>query len=660
MKLNFGENLLRIFLISIIIIVCSIISFAQTVSSDSLAVDSVSHQFLAPIPTIGALDRENLSSNQLIDSVINFSNYRYSVDLLELKVGIFSRDFGSLGPLPGLNIFGVDGKGISFFADGIQLNDPFTGIYNPYLFPTESIERIETITGTRAFLYGLNSTGAAINSITKSKKALKPYSRIRYSESGYGFSIIDGMVSQDVLRGMNITAGAQHTVYGQRYLNENYDNWNARIKVRYNLNENFNLFASEMYNQSLLGIWQGVDIKQTHDSLRYEVLQAVVRNTEAYEKIARHDIQLGIASRLLPDTSAISMLTLYYISNVRQYRDLENRPISNGIFSDQKYVSNWFGAKATQSLTIERHSFDFGAGIQSQQITHSTTDQKRSAVLADLYGKGEIIISEQMRISPYSRLDFANSRTILGFGTDTRFQLTPCLTIFGGYSRSYRLPTFQEKIGIDTIISSDLNNDPERHHLLEAGLSWDPVENMNIEIKSFNRIIWNAININRSPEGLSVPFAYTRSTKNIIRGIAGSTRAQYWLLLFEGTAEYLDINENSTPTSSLPRWSFTGALYYRNKILGDHLDLKCGLRGRYFSNYFAEEYNFEVEEYLLSDYGYQIQQNGVLDLVILAHLGQAYIHLIWDNVLNRKYIMNAFYPMPERQMRFGVSWEFLD
>jgi outer membrane cobalamin receptor len=592
--------------------------------------------------------------------VINFSNYRYTGDLLELKAGIFSRDFGSLGPLPGLNILGINGKGISFFADGVQLNEPFTGMYNPYLFPTESIENIETITGTRAFIYGLNSTGAAINFLTKSKKALKPYSRIRYSESGYGFSIIDGMVSQDVLRGMNITAGGQHTVYGQRYLNENYDNWNARIKARYNLNENFNLFASEMYNQSLLGIWQGVDILQTPDSLRYEVLQAVVRNTEAYEKITRHDIQMGVAARLLPDTNTISMFTLYYISNVRQYRDLENRLISNGIFSDQKFVSNWLGAKLTQNLTIEKHSFDFGAEIQSQQITYSTADQKRRAVFADLFGKGEIIISERMRISPYTRLDFAHSRTFLGFGADARFQLTPCFTVFGGYSRSYRLPTFQENIGIDTIISSNLNNDPERHHLLEGGINWNPNEYYNLEIKSFNRIIWNAININRSAAGSSIPYTYTRSAKKIVRGIAGSTRAQFWFFLFEGAAEYLDIVENSTPTSSLPRWSCTGGLYFRDKILNNHLDLKFGLRGRYFSNYLAEEYNFETGEYLPSGFGYPIKPTGVLDLVILAHLGQAYIHLIWDNVLNRKYIMNAFYPMPERQMRFGVSWEFLE
>ncbi|MBA4312081.1 MAG: hypothetical protein C0417_05585 [Chlorobiaceae bacterium] len=660
MKLNFGEKLLRIFLISIIIIVCSIISFAQTLSSDSLAVDSVSHPFLLPIPTIGALDRENLSSNQLVDSVINFSNYRYTGDLLELKAGIFSRDFGSLGPLPGLNILGINGKGISFFADGVQLNEPFTGMYNPYLFPTESIENIETITGTRAFIYGLNSTGAAINFLTKSKKALKPYSRIRYSESGYGFSIIDGMVSQDVIRGMNITAGAQHTVYGQRYLNENYDNWNARIKARYNLNENFNLFASEMYNQSLLGIWQGVNILQTPDSLRYEVLQAVVRNTEAYEKITRHDIQMGAAARLLPDSNAISMFTLYYISNVRQYRDLENKPFSNGIYSDQKFVSNWVGAKLNQNFAVGIHSFDFGAEIQSQQITYTPAEKTCHAINSNFYGKSESNILEWLQISPYARLDFAHSRTFLGFGADIKFKLTPCFAIFGGYSRSYRLPTFQETIGIDTIISSDLNNDPERHHLFESGISWNPDNNFSFEVKTFNRIIWNAVTVTPSTQEPTIPFKYSRSSKSIFRGITGSAKAQFWFLLFEGTTEYLEISENSNLTSSLPRWSCTGGLYFRDKILSNHLDLKFGLRGRYFSNYFAEEYNFEAGEYLPSSFGYQIQPTGVLDLVILAHLGQAYIHLIWDNVLNKKYIMNAFYPMPERQMRFGVSWEFLD
>lgn len=635
--------------------------FSQTISGDSLSVaDSVSYPYLQPIPYIGALSRTNIFSNSIIDSTINFSNYRYVGDLLETQASFFNRDFGSLGLLPDINIYGLDGRNIAFFADGIRLNEPFSGIFNPFLFPAESIEEIEIITGTRAFVYGLNSTGAAINFLSKSKKAVKPYSRLRYSESGYGFSIIDGLVSQDVIRGLNITAGAQHTVYGQRYLNENYDGWNARIKARYNLNENLNFFASEMYNQTLLGLWQGVDILKTPDSLRYEVLQATIRNTDAYEKITRHDIQLGTAAHLLPDSNAISMLTLYYTSNVRHYRDLENKFITNGIFSDQKFVSNWYGARLTQNLIIDNSNLDFGAEIRSYQILITPSAKKQTATYSNLYVIGETNIFNRINISPYARLDLADSKTLLGYGADAKINIIPSLSFFAGYSRSYRLPVFQEISGIDTIISSNLNNDPERHHLLELGLCWNPDEKIKLEIKSFNRIIWNSITISPTAESSPSPFIYTRTQKTIMRGLSAKANARLWFLLLEFNGEYLDVSENSVQNKSIPHWNLTGGLYFWNTILNDHLDLKFGLKGRYFSVYYSSEFNQETGSYLPSVVSYAIQPTAVMDLVVLAHIGQAYIHLIWDNILNRQYIMQNFYPMPERQMRFGVSWEFLE
>ncbi|MBI5477075.1 MAG: TonB-dependent receptor plug domain-containing protein [Ignavibacteriales bacterium] len=652
---------MRLILICTILISCPVIIFSQSISNDSAAVaDTTAFRYLQPIPNIGTLSKTDTASIFLADSIINFSNYRYIGDLLETQSGYFIRDFGSLGPLSDINIFGIDQRNISFLADGIQLNEPFSGKYNIYLFPSESIEKIELISGPRSFIYGLNGTGAAINFITKNKKAIKPYSRLRYSESGYGLNIVDGLVSQDVIRGLNITAGTQHMVYGQRFLNENYDGWNARVKLRYNINENVNIFASEMYNQTLLGIWQGVNISKTPDSLRYEVLQATVRNTDAYEKITRHDVQAGTALRLFPDSNAVSMLTLFYTSNVRLDRDLENKIIPNGIFSDNKFVSNWYGAKLTQNFSVDRSNFNFGAEIRSHKILNSPASQKQDMTSSSLYAIGETNIFHKFDVSSFGRIDYYNHTSLLAFGGDAKFKITGSLTLKGGYSRSYRSPLFQELSGIDTIISSNLNNDPERHHLLEIGLAWNPEKNINFELTGFNRIIWNAINISTTDTSSASPYYYSRGFKKIVRGLSLRTNIQLWVFLLEFNGGYLDIVENSKTENSIPRWNMVGGIYYRDKILNNELDLKFGFRGKYFSRYDAFEFNQETGTYLPSADGYSIQPTNCFDLVILAHIGQAYIHLIWDNVFNRQYIMQNFYPMPERQMRFGVSWEFLE
>lgn len=651
---------MRIFLFCIFLTLWHRETNAQTAPGDSLALpDTAAVSFIRPIPGIGSLIRGG-SNDLLADSAINFSNYRYIGDLLETRIGFFNRDFGSLGPTPDINIFGLDNNNLAYLADGIELNEPFTWKFNPYLFPAENLEQIEIIIGTKAFLFGLNGTGAAINFITKNKKAVRPYSRIRYSESGYGFGIIDGMVSQDVIRGLNITAGTQHTVYGQRYINENYDAWDARIKIRYNLDERINFFASERYNQSLCGIWQGVDIYQTADSVRYEVLQATVRNTDAYEKVTRHDLQFGSAARIFPDTNDITTLTFFYSSSVRQYRDLENDPTPNGIFRDDKSVSSWFGAKLTQNLSLGTSDLNIGAQTRGQTILNTPSSFKRSFINSSVYAIASDTIAAGLSASVYARGDFIQAKTYMGYGADLRFNLSPVLSFYGGYSRSNRFASARQMEGTDTIITSALDAGPERHHLVELGATLLLADYLKFDLRSFNRIIWNSVAIEKYPDGATSPFGYGRLSKKNLRGISAALQADLWVLSFEGTGSYTEIFNNSELKSEFPRWTAAAGLYYRNKILGEKLDLKSGLRGRYFTGYSSDEFNFEAGEYLPSGYGFEIPPTGVLDLVILAHLGKAYIHLIWDNVLNKKYIMNSFYPMPERQMRFGVSWEFLD
>jgi len=638
------------------------ILYAQSDTSETTGIDSLQKKFISPIPHVGTIDRA-LSTEYLIDdSTINFNNYRYVGDIITWLPGVYARDFGSLGFLPDITFNGVDGRSISFLIDGIRLNDPVSGLFNLYYLPTENIERIEFSPPTHAFLYGFNSTGGAVNFITKSKKALKPYSRIRYSESGYGFSIIDGMVSQDIIRGLNFTAGAQHTVYGERYQNENYDCWNARIKARYNINDKLNLFASEMYNQSLLGLYGGVDITRTPDSLRYESLQATVRNTDAYEKITRHDLQLGSAARLFPDSSSISTLTFYFTSSVRRYRDLENRPMSNGILLDQSHLAKWFGAKFTQNFYLLNQSFEFGAEYQSQLmlITPSPKESKRN--LSSIFGKSEFSPVKIASITPYLRYDSYSNQNLISFGGDAQIEINKCFKIMGGYSRSYRIPTFEERHGVDTVLASSiLDDEPERHHIFELGMIWKYSQNIFFELRSYHRIIWNYITIQPAAHTLGTsPYEFTRHEKKIIQGFSGRGSIRFGIIQIECNGQFTEVIDNADKEITFPKWTASGGIYYWNKILGNHLDLKAGIQGKYFTNYIGRLFDQQAQVYLPYENSIDIKPNGTIDIVILGHIGNAYIHFIWDNILNRKYIMNNFYPMPERQIRFGISWEFLD
>ncbi|MBI4536313.1 MAG: TonB-dependent receptor, partial [Ignavibacteriae bacterium] len=153
---------------------------------------------------VGTLDRSLDSTRVITADNLHWLDYRYLGGLLESVPGVFLREQFSEGQYSQLNIRGADWRTIAVLSDGRLLNDPASGIFNLFHFTTEYADRIEIITGPRSFLYGLNSSGGAINLLTKNYNSNKPFSKINYSESAYGYSIVDGTFSQNISRKINV------------------------------------------------------------------------------------------------------------------------------------------------------------------------------------------------------------------------------------------------------------------------------------------------------------------------------------------------------------------------------------------------------------------------------------------------------------------------
>ncbi|MBI4547600.1 MAG: TonB-dependent receptor plug domain-containing protein [Ignavibacteriae bacterium] len=636
--------------------------YAQVVQDDTALTEKIDslRTPITPIPLVGSIERPLGSEYIIPDSTINFMDYRYLGDLLSMTPGMFIRDLGSPGQFHGLTIQGLDARSIAFMSDGVLLNEPLTGLFDPNLYPTENIERIEVITGPRAFLYGLNGTGATINMVTKSKKAIRPYSRIRYSESIYGFGVVDGLISQDIIRGLNVTLGALHNTFDGRFPNSDYDAWNVRGKIRYNISNRVNVVASGMYNQTFLGLNGGVH-DTTSPEFRFDRLRATMRNTDSYEKITRHDAQLGIAAKFFPDTNAISTVTLYFSDNLREYRDEENRPNSNGIFVKEDHLTQWYGVKLTQHTMIQNHQLDVGAEFQSRGVIASDVTGQRIRTLWSTYSRLGFQPFHTVIFSPYARFDSYLGHKDLSYGVDSRAKLLDWLEASAGYSNSYRFTTFQETYwDIDPTKCQIAGEYRENHHLAEVGLtlSNQPVGWMTI--KYFYRMIEDPLELTYDElNDPSCEYVIDLDRKRIHEGLTATEAFRLGSFSVEGNAQYITITNGFKEFRFLPRWSGTGGIYFWDKLFNNHLDLKTGFRGRAFSSYRAVEYNQQAQVFLPSTLD-DIPASAAIDFILIAHLGDAYFHLIWENLLDRQYITTTFYPMPDRAIRFSISWEFLD
>ncbi len=604
-----------------------------------------------PITLLGSVERTLPEAEIRTDSGMRFIEYRRLGDLLNTYGGVFLEEFGAPGEWDQLFVDGMDGRSVQFTMDGAPLNDAYTGLFNLLFLPTEHIGRIEFIRGTTAYAYGLNSTGGLINIVTPSRRAIRPFSRIRYSESAYGEAFIDGLISQDVVRGLNVTAGAHHTTYGGRFLNSDYDQWNGRLKLRYNLSNTVNLVASEDYNQTRLDLFGGISLSTPDDS-RYDQNDAIIVNGDSYEKITRHDLLFQVGITGPQDSLAVTTISASYSSQLREYRDEENRIGSNGIFVHDDQYARWLGLRIDHQRTFGDQSITAGAEMRTLRYGVDYKPTERA-----LFGIATFHFPPKMRLTLSGRLEHYLGHTTTGVGADGSFSPVDWFELFGGASRSHRYPVTEELMPA-TLITGGGIDQPEEHILAEAGLRIRALPGISLEVRGFNRRINNYIGISL-PDLTPVPQHFISSSSRTLRGCSLTGSVQLSSILLETRGEYLNIDQTLYPYRTQPDWSWNGGIYFRDRIAGGHFDVKAGLQARAFTAYTGDPFNTELLLYIPGS-GMSIPASAVFDAVLLGHLGDAQIHIILQNIFDRKYVMNTFYPMVDRSLRFGVTWAFLN
>lgn len=614
-----------------------------------------------PIRNIGTIDR-GLTSDNIIDTTTSLWNeYRSLNDILTLRLGIFILDLGSVGQYSGLTSGGVDGRSVALLHDGVPLNEPITGLFSGDWYQTEFFERIEVERGVRAFLYGFNATGGVINMQSRNYRAIRPRSRIRYSESIYEQTFFDGMFSQNLTRNLNVTAGVQRYAFDGRFRNSGYDAWNARVKTLFNVSDKFNIFFSELYTKNQIGLFGGIDESKTDPALRYDRIQATIVNGDSYEKNTRHDLQLGAAALLFEDTTAVTNLTMYYSTQLREFRNEENRPNPDGIFIQDDHRTRWYGARAAQHIAFGLQTLMLGGEIQSRQVRRSPRVGRRSHTASSVFGKLEVQPTEILRAAGYARLENYLGHTTTSYGANVAFSLTEVITLFGGHSRSVRFPTFEELYWHSPSVSGPLAElDPEQHRLFEVGGHVNITERFTLDLRYFHRVIRNAIVTERAMGDIPFPnLRFAARDRVTINGVEINSSLHVGKFLAEGMAHYLAFEEDGVAARRLPRWNAVGGVYFLSKLFDEALDLKIGIRGRVIGSFDGVEFNPEAMMFIPNS-GPALASAATMDGVLIAKIGTAYVHFIWQNVLDRQYIITSFYPMTDRALRFGLTWEFLD
>jgi outer membrane cobalamin receptor len=637
----------------------------SSVVNDSTAAVTVDTVGRMSTPTlVGTYDRSLDSNKVLTKEDLHWLDYRYLGDILESVPGTFVRDQNSAGQYNQLNIRGVDWRSIAITMDGRPMNDPASGIFNLFHFTTEYADRIEVITGPRAFIYGLNSTGGAINLVTKNYNSNRPFSKLNYSETGYNYQYSDGTFSQNISRKVNFTFGFQHQSTDGKFPNSAHEAWNARVKVRYNFSQDFNVILSEYHTATVTQLNGGVNYALSGPVNGLDPFRTTLKNLDSYEKITRNDVDLSFVGTFLEDSINVSMLTLYYSHAIREYRDEENLAANstNSFFVMSDHVTSWTGARFSQNFDTEFQRFNFGANLELRQIEGSPNLGHHRNVIGNMWAKEELLLGNRLTLGVFGRYDQYLKKSYTGVGADVTANVLEGLSIFAGASLSRRMPTYQELFWIDSAVSRVTPIEAEKHRQLEAGAELTFSDKSFIRASYFHRTVEEAIQvIPYTPQTVQIfpGLAFINVPSVATNGFEMKLGMRVWKLYLEGTGTYLIQTSGGFDTQLFPRIWVTGGLYYWNTLLNNKLELKVGFKGRYQSSYLGAEFNPEVLSYVLS-VSPALGQAASGDFFVTAHIGDAYIHLMWENLTSVQYFSTPFYPVLERAVRVGVSWEFLN
>jgi outer membrane cobalamin receptor len=599
------------------------------------------------------------SSMDITSGEFRWFGHRYSGEIIGGLPGVYLRDPASEGQYSQLNFRGADWRSLAVLADGRSMNDPASGIYNLYYYASDYPERIEVITGPRSFLYGMNAAGGVVHYVSRHFDTNRPFSKLNYTEGPYGYGYVDGSMTQNVTEAANVTLGFQRQVTDGRYDNGAHEAWNLRARLRYRFSDRFFAVLSEYYTNTKSQLHGGIAPDDLSLANAFFPLETSVRNGDSYEKVNRHDVDLSFVGYFISDSANASRLSFFYSHSLREYRDETGGAIPNSVFIQSDHRSSWMGARFSQELGWAFHRLNIDANLELRQIEGSPNLGRRRNVFGSVSATEELFITDVVTVAGFGRYDRYLNKDYFGFGSDVTLRPLTQVKLFAGGSFSWRMPNYQELYWADSTVGRSPELQEEEHRHIEVGGEVSFPDIITLRAAYFNRRVVHPILVEPFTGSVFPGLFFTNGDEIVSQGIDLRIRVPVWLLSLEGTATYLLQQSGDTTREELPQYSGSAGVFFQKKLIDDHLHLRTGFQARFQSVQQGTEFNAEVLAYVRNVHQ-PLDGGASIDFVLIAGIGDAYVHLIWENLMESEYFGTPFYPVKDRAVRFGISWQFLD
>ena len=566
-------------------------------------------------------------------------NYRYTGDFLKIFPLNFERSYGFIGQPNDVYLYGESSSRISYFNDDMPIIKSSSGTLDLNQIQNEDIDSIELAALPRGFLYGFNNNPVAVNFITKDMISSEPYSRIKYYEGPSGEAFIDGIFGLHFFRDLYNSVEITNRKVDDSYTNSNFSSWQFNTKFRYNLSANVNLIGSYYFTKSETGINGGIDYTRAQQSTA-NVNSLIFSETLAPVNFEKNTLNtklhnFGLTLLIEPSKNFHSDLNFYHKYHLDEYNAFDSLSFSKSS-PEQKVL----GATLNQYLAYDIARLNLFTGYQSFEYTPNflTSD---TIPLSPVYYNYPLK-SQSFFISPlisvflfdstivpsfffkFSKTHYNDTTSLLnsdenlrGYGADLSIYLNTNFNFYLGYSE-FETPYFPEKVKVAEFNVNYINNSDK--------LSLTAFQKNTAELK-----YW----------GLGVNVSY-----------------YIWKFLIESRiSHYFKSDNTNTKYFNFPETNIFTGIYYKDILFDSHLDLKTGFTASYTGRQELRAFNIPF----LGELNTDVDSWFIVDFTVNAKIQDAAIvYFTWENLFDWKYYITPYYPMLQRNIRFGIAWEIFN
>lgn len=625
---------------------------------DSAAVDSLTVKAVKDTIIPLTFKAELPFSSIIGHEEIRRMNLRYAGDLFSLLPVSYKRSLGFSGLPEELNFYGAKFGNVSYFENGILLNDRTRNVYDLNLYQTEDVDSIELVPSPRGFLHGVKNNLAAVNFITKDFIAMPPYTRLKYIESPFGEGYVDAQFNSLFSKKYIFSFDISNRKMDKGFDNSDFSLWQAKVKLKYLYSNSLNFFLNYNFVKSDIGLNGGINydslatITTSPEKYLYDILSSPVVIRERYQKVKQHNFSARMLTHLYKEST--SELSFYYRFNLDEYRQNE--------FGKQSNLPVFLSDRKTKVLGgILNHQTNFGIFNLSLKGNYEYVyyfekfypyNNSNSDVLSMDGILSCSLLNNKLTPSVFGKVITKNKTNYSGVGTDLNFLLSDNSSLYTGISY------FVKEYEFYPIIATRLSPPLPTNFTAEFGYKQTTEKTFTAINLFYNKRRTRFVGFENIHSIVPTSAIYNITDEETY-GAGLTFNYTYWKIHAITNSTFSSKKIGSSNKPYLPNITLNWKVEYRDTLFNTSLRLRTGFEAKYSGKQVHAQYDFYETRVFYNTNKPLVPASFTLDFYLSGEIQKsAMIFFSWENLFGNNYYITPYFPMPWRGIRFGIAWEF--